>query len=268
MPDREPGIYYGMPRAEYDAIDAINWSRLRHILRSPAHMLAEIAAKTDTPAMAFGRVAHEVILEGQRNFVVGGPVNPKTGKSYGAETKAFAEWAAAQSSPVLASDDAERLDGMQAALAAHTTAQTILDGTNREVSLVWVNEETGLTCKARVDFARLDVADDEDMYFGDYKTALDASFREFYWATRRTLYDAQMAHYEDGLQTLTGMVPLCYVIAQEKESPWAVAVYSLGRTVMDHGRAAVTRALSVYAECMRTGLWPAYPDSVQVLELD
>jgi hypothetical protein len=54
----------------------------------------------DRPAYQLGRGLHTLTLEGRDRFeaeyAVGGPVNPKTGEFFGAATKAFAEWAAAQ----------------------------------------------------------------------------------------------------------------------------------------------------------------------------
>ena len=58
----------------------------------------------DSPAYLLGRAAHVRILEGREwveaAFALGGPTNPKTGKPYGAKTKAFAAWAQAQGKPV------------------------------------------------------------------------------------------------------------------------------------------------------------------------
>ena len=63
-----------------------------------------------------GRAAHARILEGrdvyEGQFALGGPVNPNTGKPYGAATKAFAEWAAAQGKPVLSLDQIDDHDSM------------------------------------------------------------------------------------------------------------------------------------------------------------
>ena len=51
----------------------------------------------ESPALALGRAAHCLILEGHAAFdeqyvVAEGPVNPKTGEPYGKSTKAYAEW--------------------------------------------------------------------------------------------------------------------------------------------------------------------------------
>ncbi|MFM7097607.1 MAG: hypothetical protein ACKO16_09350 [Gemmataceae bacterium] len=51
----------------------------------------------DRPPCVLGRPAHSLILEGlkvfQDQYVVGGPINPRTGLPFEATTKAFAEWA-------------------------------------------------------------------------------------------------------------------------------------------------------------------------------
>src|SRR5690554_1058793 len=63
----------------------------------------------DTPALLIGRATHVRILEGrdvyEAEFAFGGPMNPKTGKPFGSNTKAFAEWAEAQGKPVLSHEN-------------------------------------------------------------------------------------------------------------------------------------------------------------------
>ena len=71
----------------------------------------------DSPAYLVGRAAHVRILEGRNvyetAFALGGPINERTGKPYGANTKAFAEWAHAQGKPVLSHDQVELIEQCQ-----------------------------------------------------------------------------------------------------------------------------------------------------------
>ena len=58
-------------------------------------------AEAEGPALALGRAAHCLILEGREAFneqflVADGPVNPKTSEPYGKTTKAYAEWLSSQ----------------------------------------------------------------------------------------------------------------------------------------------------------------------------
>jgi len=86
----------------------------------------------DRPAFVVGRAAHTLILEGPETFekayAVGGPVNPKTGNPYGANTKAFAEWAAAQGKPVLTEAKFDLVAHLAAGVRGHEAATELLDG--------------------------------------------------------------------------------------------------------------------------------------------
>ena len=67
-------------------------------------------AESEGPALALGRAAHCLILEGRAAFdeqylVADGPVNPKTGEPYGKATKAYAEWIAAQTREIVSPRD-------------------------------------------------------------------------------------------------------------------------------------------------------------------
>jgi hypothetical protein len=66
---------------------------------------------SDSPSYLIGRAAHVRILEGraayEAAFALGGPINPQTGKPYGATTQAFRAWADAQGKPVLSHDQVE-----------------------------------------------------------------------------------------------------------------------------------------------------------------
>ncbi len=70
----------------------------------------------DSPAYLIGRAAHSRILEGrdvyEASFAMGGPVNPKTGRPFGANTKAFGQWASEQGKPVLSNDQVELIENI------------------------------------------------------------------------------------------------------------------------------------------------------------
>ena len=66
--------------------------------------------ESESSAFVMGRAAHCLILEGRNAFdreyvVTDGPINPRTGESYGRSTKAFAEWAATQEREIISGKD-------------------------------------------------------------------------------------------------------------------------------------------------------------------
>jgi hypothetical protein len=67
-------------------------------------------AEAESPALALGRAAHCLILEGKAAFdeqyvVADGPVKPKTGEPYGKSTKAYAEWLSSQIREIVSPKD-------------------------------------------------------------------------------------------------------------------------------------------------------------------
>ncbi len=63
-----------------------------------------LAVRKDTRDLLIGRATHALVLEGHATFdaeyVVGAPVNPKTGKPFNANSNAYKAWAAAHGKPV------------------------------------------------------------------------------------------------------------------------------------------------------------------------
>lgn len=89
-----------------------------------------LVPERDTTAYLVGRAAHTLILEGRqrykREYATGGPINPKTGQPFGSATKAFSEWAASQSRPVLSDSHAATVEQMAAAVRTHGVARELL----------------------------------------------------------------------------------------------------------------------------------------------
>src|SRR5579872_4150227 len=56
-----------MDFAEYSAIDAVNWSTLKNLRRSPLHYQHALRSpRKDTPRLAIGRAGHTAVFEPDR----------------------------------------------------------------------------------------------------------------------------------------------------------------------------------------------------------
>ena len=86
--------------------------------------------ESESASYLIGRAAHTRILEGpdalESDFALGGPINEKTGKPFGAATKAFAEWAASQGEPVLSHDQVDLIEQMAAGVDMNDEALALL----------------------------------------------------------------------------------------------------------------------------------------------
>jgi hypothetical protein len=71
---REPGVYFGLPMAEYHADPSLGSTDLKALLVHPAcywqrsHMNPERSDDMDSPAKKIGRALHALVLEGEHGF--------------------------------------------------------------------------------------------------------------------------------------------------------------------------------------------------------
>lgn len=89
-------------------------------------------AQAESPALALGRAAHCLILEGRMAFdnqylVSDGPVNARTSEPYGKATKAYAEWLASQDREVVSARDYGFITKLQKSVWLHDAAAELLD---------------------------------------------------------------------------------------------------------------------------------------------
>lgn len=262
-----PGVYPGMSYAEYHRIDAINNSGLTDMLRSPAHFREALLHPRDpTEDMAFGQAFHTATIEPARfgdDYVRG---LEGVGKRSLKDKALWSEFEAANPGRIaMAHDDYDRACLMAAAVWEHETSANLLRGEGMtEVVLVWEDEVTGALCKARLDR----IGD----VFGwtfivDLKSSHDASQESFRRDVARYGYHRQLAMYVDGANALAPRPRRNALLVVEKTPPFGVMVYELDDRTMDEGRRQYRRALELYVECNRTGVWPGYPPGITPLSL-
>ena len=129
----------------------------------------------------------------------------------------------------------------------------------------WTDVDTGAPCNSKPDF---DIIDKQaPRLFVDLKTTTDASPKGFSYSVNSYRYDVQAAFYMDGAEAQFEPREGFFFIAVEKEPPYAVAVYNTPEDVLAVGRAKYKANLATYMECLRTGVWPAYGDDVQDLQM-
>lgn len=163
---------------------------------------------------------------------------------------------------VLSADEWDQLHAMRASVMAHPKAAALLSRPGRaEQSVYWVDQVTGVLCRCRPDFLT-----DDDIVV-DLKTTEDASPEEFARSCANYRYHVQHPFYLDGLSAI-GRRPRAFVfIAVEKKAPYAVGVYVLREEDVELGRLQYIADVQTYAECQRTGVYPAYSEKIESLAL-
>ncbi len=214
----------------------------------------------DTPAYALGRAAHTLILEGrevfERQYAVGGPVNPRTGLPFGKTTRAFQEWAEIQGRPVLAAEDAAFVERLHQAVQAHPVAPALFTGGVAEG--VCRAEYLGVRCQVRPDYF------EPEHGIVDLKTCDDLTWFEA--DARRYGYLHQAAFYRAVLRTASGTAFPVHIVAVEKKEPFRAGVWHVAESALDFAEAENAAAIGRLKECLATGIWPTGYEAVRVFD--
>lgn len=270
VPLPSPGLHYGVAFDDYARWPAVNYSRLKAIRSSASKCkYAMDHPKDPTPAMVLGSSLHVATLEPARfdeMFFVRPECDRRT-----KEGKAIYAQAMAEANGRLMIEDGEELDlvrNMAAAIHASKAAKPFLtEPGQNEVSALWLDDETGLMCKARFD--RLIP---EFSLFGlavvvEIKTTRDAQEWSFGKDCHTMGYAVQAASYCHGASRILGKLPAHVFIAVENTPPHDMQVHMLDDAGLQTGLLQYRSMLNRYAECVKSGEWPGYPDKLNVLSL-
>src|ERR671931_956996 len=249
-----PDALRSMTFAEYRAIDAVNWSSLREMRRSPAHYRYQLDhPREDSTPLALGRAVHAAVFEPDRlplEFAVWKGAR-RAGKAWDAFRAVHGD------DTILKASEYERCLAIRDAVRAHPTAARYLRAGRAERALTWTDRATGLRCKGRLDFLS-----DSVPALVDLKSTHDLS--RLGALAAQLGYNAQLAFYLSGLRAL-GLAMPARIVAVEVAPPHAVQVLALHDDDLYDGEQECARLLSQVAECTARRSWPAGPGDEQVL---
>ena len=245
------------PMSVYQSLsrDHLSSHALATFRRCPAEYRRQLdTPKADRPCFAQGRAVHTLVLEGlpafDRDYITGGPVNPKTGQPYGQDSKAFAEWAAQQESagkePISRGtfDLAFRL---ASEVGKHAEASALLRQGEPEV--VIRGDHFGRACQARLDWI-----DFENRRIVDLKTT--ATLEKFAKDLWNLDYIHQLAWYSAITCSSQGGAFDCYFIALETSEPYRVGVWWVPGDVIAWANEQNMGALCELERCEKSDTWP------------
>jgi hypothetical protein len=248
--------------AEYQAIDAVNWSSLKHMRRSPLHFKAALEENRDagdTDQRRLGRVVHTAVFEPDRLT--------KETVVWEGERRAGKEWERFKElhhrKTIIRVDDAHRAIAIRDAVRGCPLAMPYLATGQAEQVLQWKDRRTGLQCKARLDWFN-------DAAILDLKTARNAChMRNFARDAFELGYFHQAAFYQRGLATVRGTAegPPVLLVAVEPEPPHDVAVYRVSEDALHFVNEDIHKLLERVAECRASDRWPGTFADEQLLDM-
>lgn len=242
------GIYPGISHPDYREIDAVSNTYLGKLKHCPANARVP---DTDSPEKILGRAFHTYILEHEsfaREYVVAPSTNRR-------KKNGRAEWAEFAieniGKTILPEEDMTLIQEMYIAVHKHPTAMELLNQGEREQTIIWQDEETGLWCKCRPDQMPLFAGT-----LADLKSTADASEQGFRRQVLAHGYYRQDAMYREGIACVTGKIFDAFAfIAVEKKKPFRVAVYTLDLDFQQLGYDEFHQLLRLEKQCRETGVW-------------
>jgi exodeoxyribonuclease VIII len=257
--DRPNRIVYGMPAAEYHASPGVSNTMLSDLARSPAHCWAlhhapGRPARKTTPAMNAGTLLHTLVLEPEK--VPGAYIVRPDGLD--GRTKEGKEWAAqAGGLTVLSAEQYATAEAQRDAIFAVPELAALLNAGHSEVSCFWRDEATDLPCRMRADWVSNVV--NGRVVLLDLKSTNDASPEGFAKTMARFGYHRQAAHYSTGYANADCVEVVNFVFGVvTQEYPFIAAAYSIAADALEQGQDECATLLETYAQCQRTGVWPAF----------
>lgn len=269
------GVFPDMTNEVHHSALAIGSSGLKLLAQTPLHYWAAYVdpdrePRKVTPSMKLGTACHTATLEPHlidRLLIVmpeGLDRRTKEGKAL------WAEIVASGKEPLLQTEW-EKVSKMADAVRSHPVSRVLFEQCQAvtEVSIFWVDPDTGVNCKIRPDIMVEPCAMFPNGLIADLKTTDDASPEGFAKSVWNWEMHLQAALYPEGFMAAFGtrQPPDFLWIAQEKTAPFANAYYSCSEELAVYGRKEVNRLRQLYAHCMRTGQWPGYSPLVSQIKM-
>lgn len=265
-PPIEYGIFEEMAFEDYRRIDAVNYSSLKNMMRSPmSYRYFKDHPKEATAAMALGGHMHRMTLEPNKvgDFAVWGEIpgqNVRRGKVW----DDFQAECAASERQIITKEERDAMIGMSKSVRMSSMAMRYLDGGHSEVTAVWKDQKFNRPCKGRFDKLKMISG---RMHIVDLKTCRDCRPFRFGNEAYRIGYHIQLYMYQEGYRILTGETPVMVEIAVENKPPYELVVYSITEDVLWKGMDDYTRLMKMLAECERTNVWPPAEEAITDLTL-
>lgn len=257
--------FLSLSAAEYHARPELSRSQLETLItEGPVAFRAELDGDTErevTDAMEVGTILHAMLLEDADLYsIVAIEKNLKTRQS-----KAWSEfeWAARNVGQIpLLEKQVEPIWESFHAMRRNPGWQTQIAGTQREQSLIWRDERTGLDLRCRFD------AVDETTVVDLKTTKVACDERSLADHIARFGYHRQAAFYSKGYLAYYGRLPSFVFAFVQVVEPYETALIQLSPSFLARGMAEVDEALADLAARIATGNWQrtTYGQVVQVDE--
>ena len=264
----EPGLYPGIPENTYHRWQgAVSQSTLKVVRKLTCmHANDDLANPPDqTQYQSLGEAMHLALLEPEKfeSRIACGLAIDRRSNANKVKHAEFEEQNAGKL--ILKSADFDAVFAAVEKIKGNDLVMELLAMQMKEVSVVWVDDETQVKCKGRFDaFGKFR----QWTAIADVKsTAADLSDDSLEREIGNWGYDVQAGFYLDGANALAEADRRFFMIFVEKKRPFDCRVIEPSQTALFEGRWKYRKALKQWARCLKTGVYPGWPQSITSLGL-
>jgi hypothetical protein len=250
--------------ADYLGIDAVNWSTLKELRKSPLHYKHRLGSpRADKANLRAGRAAHTAVFEPDR-FLVDYALFDHENKG-GKVVRNGKVWDAFKATnahrTIITPTEYQRAITYRDAVRSHILAKPYLASGQAEKTIAWRDPETGLDLKARLDFLS-----DGKPALVDLKGSASIAYGRFSSTAYKMGYHCQLGFYQWGVKEALGLDVPVMVIAVEDAEPHDVGVFEYLPDCLEAGLNECRSLLTKLAYRRETNTWPGQYEEEQVLE--
>lgn len=269
------GVHPDIPFELYRSIEAFNASGAKKLLRSPAHYLLErTEPAAPTINMQMGTVLHAMVLEGTPFDEIAvmvpaeAPSRPSARQIMAARPseatrEAIAWWRGFEDARgdriCLTEPQRDQILGMVEAIDRHAGARDLIARGQAEITLMWVDPEFDIPCKARLDYLQ------DAGTIVDLKSTINAQRGAFGRQAASLLYHVQAALYLRGAQACGIDAQRIVFVAVENDRPHGVSTLDMPIDAIRAGEYLLRTAMGRYQQCLATQHWPGYSEQIETM---
>lgn len=265
-----PGVYHGIPALVYHSWDAVSSTLLKNYAALPSTALAPYVPSDDVNV---GSGVHGFTLQGYTGLHTECAIMPADCEGTSQKAKdARIVFASVNPNKTLLppfygkdkdGEKAKMMDvlmGVDKSYRSHPKTSEVLTGAQVEVSLVWVDIQSGCLCKARLDvFASNNI-------IWDLKKTRDLD--RFQWQIKELFYEIQAGHYFNGALAC-GLDPVAFgFLPCEATFPFRVGCGYLDPDKLAAAQVNAERLIGLVKQSKETNNWPNYQIPAGIMNLD
>ena len=261
---KNPGLYNIDEKLYHDSF-GLNQSRLKKILKSPAHYKHSIEfPEAPTAAMTFGSAVHKMFFEPHQfndYYSDIGAIDRRTKVG-----KAQYEDVMTSGLTPLKSDVLESVKECVESLKANKLAMNLIGARPGVVDVE--ASAYGYVDNRILSRGRADAIHWERGLIADLKTTSDVMPHSFQKHSFNMGYHIQAAYYLDLFSEVTGNEFDKFVmVCVESSAPYAVQAYVCDPIMIEAGRKLYKEAIDLFLTCTKNNSWPAFKPEILNLTL-